>query len=170
MPFDPDSHFTMKALDRLEYIGIINLNNLESDTKQLNDVVGIKATDLTYINLSSLLEMWIEGHASLDPTWRHLFWALREAKLSHFANQIESYLNGVVAEQETSNLDPNTDREASERGGEGECRGYPCDIPACVFYVIQACLGRTLIIQPWLSEISIIRSGLNLIKCTVYLM
>ena len=117
--FDPDSHFTMEALHELEGFGVINLKNLESYTKQLNDAVGIEATDLT---LYSLLEMWIEGRASLDPTWRHLFWALRETKLNHLANQIESYLSGVVAEQETSNLDPNPDREASERGGEGESR------------------------------------------------
>ena len=119
-PFDPDSHFTMVALHKLEGFGI---NNLERYKKQLNDAVGIniEATDLA---ISSLLEMWIQGRASLDPTWRHLFWALRETKLNHFANQIEFYLNGVVTEQETSsNLDPNTDREVSERGGEGECRG-----------------------------------------------
>ena len=111
----------MKALHGLENIGIINLNNIKRYTKQLNDAVGIEATDLA---LSSLLEMWIQGCASLDPTWRHFFWVLRETKLSHFANQVESCLNGVVAEQErSSNLDPNTDREGSERGGEGECRG-----------------------------------------------
>ena len=122
-PFDPDSRFTMVALCELERFGVLNLKNLESYKKQLNEAVGIEATDLTYNSLSSLLEMWIEGRASLDPTWRHLFWALRETKLNHFANQVESYLNGVVAKQETSsNLDPNPDSEASERGGEGECR------------------------------------------------
>ena len=123
-PFDPDSRFTMVALSELERVGVINLNNLERYTKQLNDAIGIEAAVLTYNSLSSLLQMWIEGRASLDPTWRYFFWALRETKLSHFANQIESYLNGVVVEQETSsNLDPNPDIEGSERGGEGECRG-----------------------------------------------
>ena len=123
-PFDPDSRFTMVALRELEGFGVINLNNLERYAKQLNDVVGIEGTDRTYFNLSFLLVRWIQGHASLDPTWRHLFWALRETKLSHFANQVESCLNGVVAEQGTSsNLDPNPDRERSERGGEGECHG-----------------------------------------------
>ena len=102
----------------------INLKNLENYTKQLKDTVGCEASYLTNFSLSSLLEIWIQGHASLDPTWRHFFWALRETKLGHVANQIESYLNGVVAEQETSfNLDPNADREGSERGGKGECRG-----------------------------------------------
>ena len=123
-PFDPDDQFTMVALCELERFGVLNLNDLETYTEQLNDAVGIEATDFTYFSLSSLLEMWIQGCASLDPTWRHFFWALREAKLSHFANQIESYLSGVVAEQETtSNLHPNTDIEGSERGGEGECCG-----------------------------------------------
>ena len=114
----------MKALRKLEGFGVINLKTLESYKRQLIDVVGIEATDLTSVRLASLLEIWIQGRASLDPTWRHFFWALRETKLNHFANQIESYLNGVVAEQETSsNLDPNADRDGSERGGEGESRG-----------------------------------------------
>ena len=122
-PFDPDEQFTMKALHELERFGVINLNNLETYTEQLNDAVGFEVTDLTYNSLASLLEIWIQGRANLDPTWRHFFWALRETKLNHFAIQIESYLNRVVAEQETSNLDPNADRDGSERGGEGECRG-----------------------------------------------
>ena len=122
--FDPDSRFTMVALRELEGFGVINLKNLESYNKQLNDAIGIETTDLTYHSLSSLLEMWIQGRASLDPTWRHFFWALRETQLNHFANQIESYLKGVVAEQETSsNLDPNPDRDGSETEGEGECCG-----------------------------------------------
>ena len=123
-PFDSNDQFTMKALHELERFGVINLNNVETYAEHLNDAIGIEVTDLTYNSLSTLLEMWIQGRASLDPTWRHLFWALRETKLSQFANQIESYLNGVVAEQETSsNLESNPDREGSERGGEGECRG-----------------------------------------------
>ena len=123
-PFDPDSRFTMAALCKLEGFGVMNLKTLESYKRQLIDIVGIVATDLTSVSLSFLLEMWIQGRASLDPTWRHLFWALRETKLNHFANQIESCLNGVVAEQETtSNLDPNADRGGSEGGGEGKSRG-----------------------------------------------
>ena len=123
-PFDPDDRFTMVALRELEGFGAIDLKTLENSKIQLNDAVGIEATDLTSISLSSLLEIWIQGRASIDPTWRHLVWALRQTKLYHFANQVESYLNGVVAEQEmSSNLDPNADRDGSERGGEGKCRG-----------------------------------------------
>ena len=44
--FDPDSHFTMVALRKLKEFGVINLKNLESYTKHLEDTVGVEATIL----------------------------------------------------------------------------------------------------------------------------
>ena len=89
----------MKTLSRLEQIGIRPLQELEAYKRQLQTVVGMDNVDLLIDNSSSLLEMWVQGRASLHPTWRHFFWALREIKLNHLADQIEASLSGVVIEQ-----------------------------------------------------------------------
>ena len=111
--FDSDSHFTMEALSRLEQFGITSSRELDPYVRPLQSVVGV---DLPIDNSSSLLEMWVQGRASLRPTWRHFFWALREIKLNRLADQIEAFLNGVAVEQAaTSNLDVGPGSE--ERGG-----------------------------------------------------
>ena len=89
-----DGHFTMVTLSRLELIGIRPFRELEAYKSQLQSVVGMHNVDLPIDNSSSLLEMWIQGCASLRPTWRHFFWALREIKLNHLADQIEASLSG----------------------------------------------------------------------------
>ena len=94
-----DGYFSMKTLSRLEQIGIRPLRELEAHKGQLQSVVGMDKVDLPIDNSSSLLEMWVQGRASLRPTWRHFFWALREIKLNHLADQIEASLSGVAVEQ-----------------------------------------------------------------------
>ena len=91
-----DGHFTMETLSRLEQIGIRPLQELEAYIRPLQTVVGID-NNLPIDNSSSLLEMWVQGRAR--PTWRHFFWALREIKLNHLADQIEASLSGVAVEQ-----------------------------------------------------------------------
>ena len=115
MTFDSDGHFTMEALSQLEQIGITSLRELETYKRPLQSVVGMDKVDLSIDNSSSLLEMWVQGHASLHPTWRHFFWALREIKLNHLADQIEAFLSGVAVEQATtSNLDISPGSEETE--------------------------------------------------------
>ena len=112
---DSDSHFTMEALSRLEQFGITPLEELEAYKRPLESVVGMDKVDLPIDNSFSLLEMWVQGRASLRPTWRHFFWALREIKLNHLADQIEAFLSGVVVEQAaTSNLDVSSGSEETE--------------------------------------------------------
>ena len=114
--FDSDSHFTMEALSRLEQIGITSFRELYPYIRPLQSVLGV---DLPIDNLSSLLEMWVQGRASLRPTWRHFFWALREIKLNRLADQIEAFLNGVAVEQAaTSNFDVSSGSEEGEGGEE----------------------------------------------------
>ena len=114
--FDSDSHFTMEALFRLEQIGVTPLRELDPYIRPLQSVVGV---DISIDNSSSLLEMWVQGRASLRPTWRHFFWALREIKLNHLADQIEAFLNGVAVEQAaTSILDVSPGSEEREGGEE----------------------------------------------------
>jgi hypothetical protein len=91
-----DGHFTMESLSRLEQIGITSLREVEAYKSQLQSVVGMDEVELPINNSSSLLEMWVQGRASLRPTWRHFFWALREIKLNHLADQIEASLTGVA--------------------------------------------------------------------------
>ena len=94
-----DGHFAMETLSQLEQIGIRPLRELEPYKGQFLSVVGMDKVDLPIDNSSSLLETWVQGHASLRPTWRHFFWALREIKLNHLADQIDASLSGVAVEQ-----------------------------------------------------------------------
>ena len=112
---DSDNHLTMKALSRLELFGITSLRELDAYINSFQSVVGMDKVDLPIDNSISLLEMWVQGHASLRPTWRHFFWALREIKLNHLADQIEASLSGVAVEQAaTSNLDVSRGSEETE--------------------------------------------------------
>ena len=110
-----DGHFTMKAISRLKQIGITSLGELEAYKRPLQSVVGMDQVELPIDNSSSLLEMWVQGHASLRPTWRHFFWALREIKLNHLADQIEALLSGVAVEQAATSNSPGSDET---EGGE----------------------------------------------------
>ena len=115
--FDSDSHFTMDALSRLELFGVTPLRELEAYKTPLQSVTGMDKVDLpTHVDGSfSLLEMWAQGHASLHPTWRHFFWALREIKLNHLVDQIEAFLSGVAIDQAgTSDLDVSPGSEGTE--------------------------------------------------------
>ena len=113
--FDSDSHLTMKAISWLKKINDTLLTELDTHKRPLQSVVGMDKVDLPIDNSSSLLEMWIQGRASLRPTWRHFFWSLREIKLNHLADQIEASLSGVAVEQAaTSNLDVSPESEETE--------------------------------------------------------
>ena len=115
--FDSDSHFTMEALSRLELFGITPLRELEAYKTPLQSVTGMDKVDLTtHVDDSfSLLEMWAQGRASLRPTWRHFFWALREIKLNYIADQMEAFLSGVAVDQAgTSDLDVSPGSEGTE--------------------------------------------------------
>ena len=100
--FDSDSHF---SLSHLKLIDDMSLREIEAYKRPLQSVMGMDEVDLPIDNLFSLLEMWVQGRASLRPTWRHFLWALREIKLNHLADQMEAFLSGVAVEQvATSNL------------------------------------------------------------------
>ena len=138
--FNPDNQFTMKALSRLEEIGITDLSELEAYKQPLQTVIRIERAELSMEFTSfSLLNMWLQGHASLRPTWRHFLWVLREIELNHLAEQIEVYLSEVAVEQiATSNLDPSPGSEEEDKDKEGEAdRKLRCA-------VILACNALTI--------------------------
>ena len=112
--FDSDSHFTMKAISRLKQIGAKSLAELKAHKRPFQSVVGMDQVYLPIDNSFSLLEMWVQGRASISPTWRHFLWALRAIKLSHLADQIEAFLNGVAVEQAVTNLDVSPESEETE--------------------------------------------------------
>ena len=97
--FDMDSHITIKDLSWLKQMDDTSIRELETYKSPLQSVVGMDKIDLPIDNSFSLLEMWVQGHTSLNPTWRHFFWALREVKLNHVADQIEAFLSGVAVKQ-----------------------------------------------------------------------
>ena len=113
-----DGHFTMKTFSRLEQIGIRPLRELEAYKSQIQTVVGMDKINLPIDNSSSLLEMWVQGRASLRPTWRHFFWALREIKLNHLADQIEASLSGVAVEQAAISEETEGREEDEQEQGE----------------------------------------------------
>ncbi len=103
----------MKAISCLEQRR--SLAELEAHIRPLQSVVGMDKVDFPIDSPLLLLDMWEEGRASLRPTWRHFFWALREIKLNHLADQIEALLSGVAVEQEVpSNLDVSPGSEETE--------------------------------------------------------
>ena len=108
----------MEALSQFERIGI-SLKELEAYKTALLSVTGVDQVDLTALNSFSLLKMWVQGRASIHPTWRHFIWALREIKLNNLADQIESFFSGVAVEKATiSILDVST--ESEQRDGREE--------------------------------------------------
>ena len=89
----------MGALSRLEQIGISFKEQLDAYKEQLQSVIGIDEVDSHIDNSFSLLEMWVQGHASLQPTWTCFFWALKEITLKDLADKIANFLSGVAVEQ-----------------------------------------------------------------------
>ena len=109
----------MEDLSQLERRGIINLRELEAYKQPLQSVIGIELP--TEYNAISRLKMWLEGRASLRPTWRHFFRVLREIKLNHLAEQIEGYVSGVTVEQAVTSYlihSPGSEEEDKEKEGQ----------------------------------------------------
>ena len=130
--FNPDNQFTMEALFRLEKVGIANLREIEAYKQPLQSAIGIEMVELPMeFNSFSLLKMWLQGHASLRPTWRHFFWVLREIKLNHLAEWIESFLKGVAAEQANLDQSPESGEENKEKEGEAHRNLRYAVVSAC---------------------------------------
>ena len=126
----------MTSLKKLERVGVINLMDLKMHKVQIVNAVGIETADLMKSNSSlQLIEIWSKGRAKLRPTWRHLFWALREIKLAHIANQMEHYFSGTETEQDSpSNVDPSPrSKESERRGEEVERQGESCKEYLCLY-------------------------------------
>ena len=117
----------MEALSQLERVGISIFNELEDYKEPLQSVIGIEVVNFpTELNSFAILNTWLQGHASLHPTWRHLVWALRELHLSHLSDLLEPYIyvsRESIEQAESSILDPSLESdepEGIEEAEEGE--------------------------------------------------
>ena len=117
--FNPDSHFSVEAIFKLEYVGITLLIDLEQYVESLQSVVGIDLDGSSEFSISSFLIQWLQGRTGLHPTWRHFFWALREIGLSHLADKMETYLKGEAVQQGNLNSHPVTE-EGVDKKKEGK--------------------------------------------------
>lgn len=113
--FNPDSQFSMKVLSMLNEAGIINLQEIEAHTQQLQSIIKVKHFEANK-GYDSLLRLWIKGHGGLHPTWRHLFWVLREIKLNHMADQIESHFHLLAIDHEQVRSEPSERSNTDEEG------------------------------------------------------
>ena len=111
--FDSDDNISMEALSQLKHVGITLRELEEADTISLQRVVGIDSP--IYNDSFLVLKMWVQGNASLHPTWRHFFWALRKIKLNHLADQIEAFLSFAAVEQAATNVSLGNEAETKGR-------------------------------------------------------
>ena len=50
-------------------------------------------------SLITLLDTWLNGGGNVPPTWKNLLSLIRQLHLDDLAQQVETYLSGVTAEQ-----------------------------------------------------------------------
>ena len=95
-PFDADSHFTMRVIDRLEVTAEISLIEelVQHTPTAFPAVAGVDVQEIYDL----ILREWVSGRGSHPPTWAELFRALKEMGLSELAGRMEKYLRGSVPE------------------------------------------------------------------------
>jgi hypothetical protein len=110
----------MKILSMLNEAGVIQLQEIEPHTQRLQSIIKVKHVHIkANKGYNSLLHLWNEGHGSLHPTWRHLFWVLREIKLNHMADQLESHFH-LAIDPEQVKSEP-SERSNTEEEGKIKC-------------------------------------------------
>ncbi len=95
-PFDADSHFTMRAINRLEVSAGISLIDelIQHTPTTFPAVAGLDIPDM----YDDILEDWASGYGPHPPTWTELFGVLREMGLSELAGRMEKCLRGSIPE------------------------------------------------------------------------
>lgn len=104
--YDPDSHFSMSGLSRLEGIGIPITFSLDTDIQFLQHIFNTLVPNAhTYTHTSSLLNAWLSYGVSshLPPTWKNLLLIIH---LLNLDVRIETYLSGAkYQEKQHSEMD-----------------------------------------------------------------
>ncbi|XP_064401995.1 uncharacterized protein LOC135347836 isoform X2 [Halichondria panicea] len=95
-PFDADSHFTVRAIDRLKAsAGISLIEELVQHTPTaFPAVAGLDVREM----YDHILREWASRCGSRPPTWTELFRALKEMGLRELAGRMEKYFRGSVPE------------------------------------------------------------------------
>ena len=96
MTYDPDSHFSVSALYRLESTAIPVVSELVKLPTELGKAVGVSLDD-TWLDASDslkILHQWVSRSRLfvLPPTWRSLLDILRRQGLEELSVQVETYL------------------------------------------------------------------------------
>ncbi len=95
-PFDADSNFTMRAIDRLKASAGISL--IEELVQHMPTAFPAVASVDVREMYKHILGEWASGRGPHPPTWTELFRALKEMGLSELAGRMEKYLRESVPE------------------------------------------------------------------------
>ena len=96
-PFDTESTFSVRALSLQEEAGIPVMSTLNMYTQLLQSKLGIPL--YPSYGLHTLLDTWLGGGGEVHPTWKNLLSLIRQLHLDDLAQQIETYLGVVTAEE-----------------------------------------------------------------------
>ena len=96
-PFDADSHFTMRAIDRLKVSAGISVKEELVQHTSRTAFLAVAGVDVREM-YNYILGEWASGRGPHPPTWAELFRVLKEMGLSELAGRIEKYLRGSVPE------------------------------------------------------------------------
>ena len=89
-PYNPDSQFSMIALNKLEETGLQIVSSLDNVCTELKDILGLNK--LLFVR--EVISEWVSGRSGHPPTWRTLLDILRQLNLVELSQQIEDYLSG----------------------------------------------------------------------------
>ncbi|XP_064401960.1 uncharacterized protein LOC135347815 isoform X2 [Halichondria panicea] len=95
--FDADSHFTLRAIDRLKVSAGISVKEELVQRTSRTAFLAVAGVDV-WAMYNYILGEWASRRGPHPPTWAELFRALKEMGLSELADRIEKYLRGSVPE------------------------------------------------------------------------
>ena len=119
-PYDPDSHFSIKVLHRLEACsGISVLSTLDAYLAPLHDILGF--TKGVFDSSTLILSSWRVGDTSqmkLLPTWKNLLSIINQLNLVDLAQQVETKLKETVVLRQQLEMTAGTGQTIQRKSGE----------------------------------------------------
>ena len=98
----------------MDKVGIPVMDYLNSYTLVIQSKLGI--SQWPNYSLKTLLDMWVEGHGSLPPTWKNLLSLIHQLHLDDLAQQIESYLSGTKVEEHSEEVGERKEMVVAKEG------------------------------------------------------
>ena len=115
--FDADSHFTLRAIDRLKVSAGISVKEELVQRTSRTAFLAVAGVDV-WAMYNYILGEWASRRGPHPPTWAELFRALKEMGLSELADRIEKYLRGSVPEDPPRPLPDEEGDSEEEKDGE----------------------------------------------------